>query len=135
MTTSPSRRPATLELAAGDAIIRRAALAVCSTRFESWARHQQQRRPAHGREIGERVIGPFDFLMLRSGIADELESVIDAAIRRAVAWRLGPITLSAKGWAPDTIETVLDRYRAKGWKAELLHDVREGDFIQLDVPS
>lgn len=82
------------------------------------------------------MIGPFDFLMLRSARGRELEAAIDGAIRHAAAWNNpGPITLSAKGWPSDVIERVLAEYRDKGWRAELVLDGRDGDFMRLEVPS
>jgi hypothetical protein len=82
------------------------------------------------------MIGPFDFLLLRKNRGDELEAAIDNAIRHAAAWKsLGPITMSARGWSADVIDAVLERYRAKGWRAHVVDDARDGDFISLEVPS
>lgn len=80
------------------------------------------------------MIGPFDFVMLRSARCKELEDVIDAAIRHAAAWtNPGPITIATKGWPSDVVDRAVEGYRDKGWNAQVVSDPRDGDFISLEL--
>ena len=81
------------------------------------------------------MIGVFDFLMLKKARGAELEEVIDSAIRHAAAHASRtPITVATNGWPYDVIEAVLDKYKKVGWRAEVVPDSRDGDFIRLETP-
>lgn len=81
------------------------------------------------------MIGPFDFMVMRSKRADELEARIDASLREAVNWSASvAVTVAIKGYPTSAVDAVVARYREKGWKIEVVADARDGDFISLELP-
>lgn len=81
------------------------------------------------------MITPSEFRNLRRGRARELEAALDDAIVRAAATGIArAIKFATLGWEPHVIEWVVAGYRAAGWKADVVIDNRDGDFVQLEAP-
>lgn len=65
-----------------------------------------------------------------------IERRIDQAIR-AHSISSGPITIAVSLFgnaSAVSFESVLDKYRRAGWRAEYVNDSRDGDFIKLELP-
>lgn len=82
------------------------------------------------------MITPVQARQFAKGMSKEAEKAIDGALQNAAENNRWPCTISTRmihvGDAPSAI--VLARYRAVGWKVELVHDMRDGDFYQFEAP-
>lgn len=81
-----------------------------------------------------RVKTPSQYRAIRHTKSQALETKIDNAITTAAAFGDAMITIGTAGYNTETIEMVLADYRRAGWKAELVPDSRDGDFIKLEMP-
>lgn len=80
------------------------------------------------------MIGPNDIV---DGDPHEValaEARIDASIRRAAERRSWPARVNVGEWSEATTEGVLERARKAGWRARLVRDFRDGDFIEITRP-
>lgn len=80
------------------------------------------------------MITPRQFgAMLRADTA-AIETRIDAAIEAAAKFGRVHIDVAIGAWNRDSLELVLGGYRRAGWKADVVPDPRDGDFVRLEVP-
>lgn len=74
--------------------------------------------------------------LLAKGLTKEAEAVIDKALRSACESNKWPCTLSTRvTHVGDVAEfVILTKYRAAGWKVEVVSDHRDGSFYQFEAP-
>lgn len=61
------------------------------------------------------MIGPFDFVMLRSAAVKDFERVIDQALRHAAKHESGTMKISTTGFSSDVVKAIVALYTQGGW--------------------
>lgn len=79
------------------------------------------------------MITPGEARNMDGALATEFEERIDAAIRRSAADSRWPCTIALNEHG-GIAERVAAKYRMAGWRAEVVRDQRDGDFLRLERP-
>ncbi len=64
----------------------------------------------------------------------QLEQRIDNALKNAASRMWWPCHVATERINARAIAFVIDRYRATGWKVELIQDQRDGNFLRFEEP-
>lgn len=78
------------------------------------------------------MITPHEFRQLAAGDA-EIEAQLDKLlVQHAALTPDQPVRIIRKLLGThEAVERVLVAYRAKGWRAEIISDIRDGDYVEM----
>lgn len=65
----------------------------------------------------------------------QFEWKIDAALERAALEDRWPVTIALTGVSAGIRRMFETEYRKAGWRAEIVYDQRDGDYLQIGKPE
>lgn len=64
----------------------------------------------------------------------QFEAKVDAALERAAKERHWPVTIALTGVSGRVAAAIAKKYEIAGWRASVVPDQRDGDFLQIEEP-